>query len=436
MKIFISLQEEINGRLDCYYYQPNFVDLEKKIKLKTSKTLGDYVLNIAGGATPNIKYSSKYYAKSENDGIPFLRVQNVTNAGLDFENCKYIKPETHQNLLKRSQVREDYLITKITGVGRMAVSSVAPKGFEGNINQHLVSIKTESREISEALATFLNSDIGEYLASRRSTGGTRPALDYEALLSIPVIINQKIVDVMQTAYKEREEKLKQASVLYNSIGEIIKQQLGIDNLELKKRRIFVLSNNDVKGYKLNPNHYAITKDFPPSKKYLEKKLKEIATLKKGQSISKKNIVAGNYPVIAGGQTSPYSIDKYNFTGDVITVSASGAYSGYVWFHQYPIFASDCIIVKSQDEQEVSTYFMYLVMKTKQQAIYQMQQGAGQPHVYTNDLGELNIPVPPLELQKELSAEIKNKYYQVEKLRTESLELIDEAKKNVELMILS
>ena len=170
MHIFTTQRKDITGRLDCYYYQPEFVELEKKVKTKTDKTLGDFVLDIAGGATPNKLYSEKYYAKSADDGIPFLRVQNVTNEGLNFKNCKFIKTETHHGLLKRSQIKEDYLITKITGVGRMAVSSVAPKDFEGNINQHLVAIKTENREISEALATFLNSDIGEQLASRRSTG--------------------------------------------------------------------------------------------------------------------------------------------------------------------------------------------------------------------------------------------------------------------------
>jgi len=58
------------------------------------------------------------------------------------------------------------LLVKITGVGRMAVASVVPDGFEDNINQHVCVIKTGSKEISETLAAFLNSDIGEKLASQ------------------------------------------------------------------------------------------------------------------------------------------------------------------------------------------------------------------------------------------------------------------------------
>ena len=51
-------------------------------------------------------------------------------------------------LLQRSQVAEGDLLVKITGVGRMAVASVAPKDFIGNTNQHMVVIKTGDASIS------------------------------------------------------------------------------------------------------------------------------------------------------------------------------------------------------------------------------------------------------------------------------------------------
>ena len=53
----------------------------------------------------------------------------------------------------------------------------------------MVVIKTNSLEESTYLANYLNLDIIERLASRRATGGTRPALDYQALKSIPIIEN-------------------------------------------------------------------------------------------------------------------------------------------------------------------------------------------------------------------------------------------------------
>ena len=77
--------------------------------------------------------------------------------------------------------------------------------------------------------------------------------------------------------------------------------------------------------------------------FKETKLSTIATIEKGQAITSKDIISGDYPVIAGGQSSPYNHNQYNYKGNVVTVSASGAYSGYVWYHDYPIFASDCSV---------------------------------------------------------------------------------------------
>lgn len=165
------------------------------------------------------------------------------------------------------------------------------------------------------------------------------------------------------------------------------------------------------------------------------KLKQIANLVKGQSITSDKIIDGKYPVIAGGQSSPYSHNQFNFEGNIITISASGAYSGYVWYHDYPIFASDCTVVYSKDENEISTLYLLEILKLKQQEIYNLQQGAGQPHVYARDLATINIPLPSFSKQIDIVNDIS-------KIRTRHKECIEEAenvlesaKKNVEQMIL-
>lgn len=160
-KVFILRKNEVERRLDPFYYVPSLVELEKKVLAKKPKRLRDYVLSIASGATPKTTESEKYYSDNGN-GIPFLRVQNLSPTGiLEFDDCKYINEATHSGMLKRSQVSAGDLLVKITGVGRMAIASVAPENFEGNINQHICVIRTGSKEISETLAAFLNSDIGK-----------------------------------------------------------------------------------------------------------------------------------------------------------------------------------------------------------------------------------------------------------------------------------
>lgn len=255
-RVFILQKSEMEKRLDPFYYVPELVELEKKVLAKNPKKLRDYVKGIASGATPKTTESEKYYAEKEN-GVPFLRVQNLSPTSiLEFDDCKYINEETHNGMLKRSQVSAGDLLVKITGVGRMAVASVAPEGFEGNINQHICVIKTGSKEISETLAAFLNSDIGERLASRRSTGGTRPALDYPALLSIPILNDKRILGITKKVVEQKKKNETEAEKLLASIDNYLLNELGVvlpaQSQIALDARIFRTNLSEVSGNRFDP----------------------------------------------------------------------------------------------------------------------------------------------------------------------------------------
>ncbi len=254
MECFVINSKEIEGRLDCHFYKPEFACLDKKVKTISKKKLTDYILSIAGGATPDIKESEKYYSESTS-GIPFLRVQNVTPEGLNLEDVKFINEETHDGMLKRSQASEFDLLVKITGVGRMAVSSVAPRGFIGNINQHLVVIKTESENTSKVLAAFLNSDIGERLATKRATGGTRPALDYEALKSIPIVFKPEVVNIYENAITKKKRIEAEAQQLLGLINDYVLDELGIKPPEVKNSMTYVVKSDEVQNSRCDAYYY-------------------------------------------------------------------------------------------------------------------------------------------------------------------------------------
>lgn len=433
VEVFYTSRKELNRRFDPFCYIPELTYLEKQIKSKTSYTLSDFTLFRASGSTPS-KSNNTLYSDKDN-GIPFVRVQNLSTTGeLDQSDMVYISKDTHEGLLKRSQVREYDLLVKITGVGRMAITSVAPKGFVGNINQHIVVIRTGSKEISENIATFLNLDIIERLASKRATGGTRPALDYSALFSIPIINDRMFFDIMHGATRKKQQKEEKAQELLGSIDDYLLGELGIKLPEQKENttqnRIF----SSIPQARLDCEYHH-NREIVDKGSYRTHLLDKIAILKKGQSITSKNIVSGDVPVIAGGQSSPYNHNISNFEGDVITVSASGAYSGYVWYHNKPIFASDCTVISSKDKKALSNKYLFEYLKHVQQDIYKMQRGAGQPHVYKSDLMNIGIPLPPLTKQTEIAnhiTEIRNKAKQ---LREESTKQFEDAKQKIERIIL-
>ncbi|MBN1463296.1 MAG: restriction endonuclease subunit S [Paludibacteraceae bacterium] len=135
-------------------------------------------------------------------------------------------------------------------------------------------------------------------------------------------------------------------------------------------------------------------------------LSEIAEIKKGTTITKEGTEEGKIPVIAGGQEPAYYHNESNREKNVITVSASGAYAGFINFFEIPIFASDCNTIISNNESKISTKLIYLFLKSIQSEIYGLQRGQAQPHVYSDDLSKIKIPLPSLAIQQRIVSEIE------------------------------
>ena len=160
---------------------------------------------------------------------------------------------------------------------------------------------------------------------------------------------------------------------------------------------------DSGDYNLNGERYRVSESIHSNFEMIA--LGEICEIRKGTAITRKDVTEGEIPVIAGGRIPSTFHNKANRTGETITVSASGAYAGFVNYFDTPIFASDCSTIKSVHEY-ILTKFIFHVLKYRQSDIYALQVGMGQPHVYPRDLDKFEIPVPPLEIQHEIVAEIE------------------------------
>lgn len=273
---------------------------------------------------------------------------------------------------------------------------------------------------------------------------TLPKLGLDRVLSLrfPPIPSknqqQDIIDRFNNGLKSKHQKEIQAKQLLESIDEYLLNELGITLPEKDnslQNRVFTTSLSNVSGGRFDPFYFLYCIENPKSTLHDEVILKEVAAIVKGQSITSDDIIEGDYPVIAGGQTSPYSHNQYNHFGNVITISASGAYSGYAWYHKTPIFASDCSVVKSKNESICNTEFLFNVLKLKQNELYNLQQGSGQPHVYPSDIYKIGIPLPKIDKQLEINTHVLQIREQVKQLQMEAVEELENAKKEVEAIIL-
>ena len=155
-----------------------------------------------------------------------------------------------------------------------------------------------------------------------------------------------------------------------------------------------------------------------------------AEIRKGKSITKKNSVAGNYKVIAGGKEFAYTHNEFNRDENTITISASGANAGFVNFWAEKIFASDCTAVRANND--VSTKYIFAYLQNIQESIFDLARGAAQPHVYPDDIKRLPIPQPPLDIQqkiveehKKINDEFNQTRMQIEEYRAKIAKLFNE-----------
>ena len=132
------------------------------------------------------------------------------------------------------------------------------------------------------------------------------------------------------------------------------------------------------------------------------KLGSFAEIAKGKSITKADAKEGNVKVVAGGVDYAYLHNVANREANIITISASGANAGYVNFWKEPIFASDCTTVRGRTE--IETLYLYNFLQSIQDQIYYLQKGSAQPHVYPNDIADLQIPQVEETKMQEIVAE--------------------------------
>lgn len=152
--------------------------------------------------------------------------------------------------------------------------------------------------------------------------------------------------------------------------------------------------------------------------YPLEKLGKVANVKKGTSITQAQTKDGNVKVVAGGIDYAYTHDMPNRSGDIITISASGANAGFVNYWDEPIFASDTITVQTNNKQE--TQYIYNFLKSQQNLIFELARGAAQPHVYSKDVSKIPIPQVPEEVQKEIiqSVEKLDEKYETSRMKIE------------------
>lgn len=227
-KVFAVRLGNLQGRVDPYFYQPRFEQVMRELTASRFplQTINRICEPPVGGATP-LRSDAELYA---DEGIKFLRILNVKPNEIDLADVKYIRDSVHNGELSRSQLAVNDVLMTITGrVGTAAV--VTQDILPANINQHIVRLRINSGDcLPDYLAAYLNTSVGLAISNRYVTGGTRIALDYQAIRSLPIPIPPKevqkvIIEELNKCRNEAQRLRQEAETEWQAAKRRFEEQL-------------------------------------------------------------------------------------------------------------------------------------------------------------------------------------------------------------------
>jgi type I restriction enzyme M protein len=135
-----------------------------------------------------------------------------------------------------------------------------------------------------------------------------------------------------------------------------------------------------------------------------RRFETVCTLEYGASLPKEKRVDGPYPVVGSNGITGYH-NEYLVEGPAIVVGRKGS-AGEVTLIEKNCFPIDTTYyLKQTNPAESNISFLYWLLKTLN--LPELRGGAGIPGLNRTDVYETHqIPLPPLEIQKEIVAEIE------------------------------
>ncbi|WP_331253249.1 restriction endonuclease subunit S [Vibrio anguillarum] len=131
------------------------------------------------------------------------------------------------------------------------------------------------------------------------------------------------------------------------------------------------------------------------------KLKDICKLRSGKNLNKDDVEnKGSFPVYGGNGIIGYYLDP-NRPGNSIVIGKVGAYCGNIHFSSKPYWlTSNAISLELLDTTRV--YLPYLAHVLKSLDLNNLATGTAQKFISINKLYEVEVFLPSLEKQRELS----------------------------------
>ena len=358
------------------------------------KTIKELDIYISDG-----NYSSKYPRSEEfvEEGIPFIRGNNMVDGDITDDEMYHITPEKHSILLKGHVKAGDVLITTRGNIGQVAI--VPDRHEDSNINAQIVLLRTNQETLyNRYLLWALQSREAkeQYLALQTGTALKQlPVGKLEKLYIEATDINKqhKIADVFDKTYKVIKLRRKELQLLD----------------ELIKARFVEMFGDPIQ----NPKGWdkPLIEDVVAKEKNALKAGPFGSALKKEYYVESGYKIYGQEQVISGDYTlGDYYIDEDRYktlencavqAGDVL-ISLVGTYGKLLIMPKNfePGIINPRLMKITFDKEKINPYYFKYFFQSEalKRSLSENTHGGTMEILNLGIVRKIEIPVPPLGLQ--------------------------------------
>ncbi|MBI5047967.1 MAG: restriction endonuclease subunit S [Deltaproteobacteria bacterium] len=459
MQCFVVYADKIKERFDPFSYTPQFKSfLNDQIKSKYSVKLGAIIGSGSYGVLP----PSECY--SEGGEILLVRATELMpDFEIDFTNSIPV-PEIY-NKNERARLRQNDILLAVKGATIASNKSVCFVEKEplraivnGSIFRFQVKEGINAKYIVYALC-FENSkrQMNLLLIANNAVNYLDRTVINNLLIPLPPLsIQNKIVDIMQSAYSQKKQMEAEVQRLLDSIDSYVLDELGIKLPEVEDKMCFVVDSEEMRDNRVDAYYYqpkfielmeAI--QHAPFETY---SLEAIST-KIINGLDFREFTETGIPYLRVSNIKPNSFDlidvkfipAFNISKDIeldsgdLLITRKGTYGIAVVVddeHKRTIISSEIFRVVLKKENVNPHYIaIWLNSNITKQLFNRISTGAIMGHLSQNALKNIQLLLPPLEIQNKIAEEVKKRMSEAERLKAEASEIINKAKQRVEEIIL-
>ena len=449
LKLSEVLEDNESFRIDSEYFKKEYLDIYQIIKNNNIKRL-----NILGETKGGKRLPLGENFCNCKDGVYYIRAEDIKNGFVSYENSPKISLKLHKYLIKYQTSFNDILLT-IVGNSIGDIGIVKFNLEKCNLTENVAKIINIKEIKQDYLFVYFMSKFGQIQIKKEKVGTAQPKLALERIKNfiIPIFSNNfqsQIEKLVKLSY----QKLEKSKTLYKQAEELLLKELDLLDFEPSNENIAIKSFSEsfLKTGRLDSEYYQ-----PKYDEILEKiksikydKLGNIVNILKSIEPGSEAYQENGIPFVRVSNLTKFEISKpeiylsYNLFDDktleklqpkkdTILLSKDGTVGiTYNVKKDSNFITSGAILHLSIKGDDVLPEYLTLVLNSLLVQMQSQRDAGGSiiKHWKPSEIKKILIPIIDNSIQTQIEEKIKSSF----NLKEKSKQLLDIAKKAVEIAI--